>query len=69
MKIGVRKPSLSKSLKARTTSKLKRQVKRAIIPTYGQKGQALLKILNVQYTIRYITKLLWMLSAVLRKEI
>ena len=37
MKIGVRKPSLSKSLKARTTSKLKRQVKRAIIPTYGQK--------------------------------
>lgn len=37
MKIGVRKPSISKSLKARTTSKLKRQVKRAIIPTYGQK--------------------------------
>ena len=43
MKIGVRKPSLSKSLKARTTSKLKRQVKRAIIPTYGQKGTGLIK--------------------------
>ena len=43
MKIGVRKPSLSKSLKAQTTSKLKRQVKRAIIPTYGQKGTGLIK--------------------------
>lgn len=43
MKIGVRKPSLSKSLKARTTSKLKRQVKRAVIPTYGQKGTGLIK--------------------------
>lgn len=43
MKIGVRKPSISKSLKARTTSKLKRQVKRAIIPTYGQKGTGIAK--------------------------
>ena len=43
MKMGVRKPNLSKSLKARTTSKLKRQVKRAVIPTYGQKGMGLIK--------------------------
>lgn len=43
MKIGVRKPSLSKSLKARTTSKLKRQVKRAVIPTYGRKGIGIIK--------------------------
>lgn len=43
MKIGVRKPSISKSLKARTTSKLKRQVKKAIIPTYGQKGTGIIK--------------------------
>lgn len=43
MKIGIRKPSLTKSLKARTTSKLKRQVKRAIIPTYGQKGTGFIK--------------------------
>ncbi|WP_262407548.1 hypothetical protein [Streptococcus sp. IMAU 99161] len=43
MKIGVRKPNLSKSLKARTTSKVKRQVKRAVIPTYGQKGMGLIK--------------------------
>lgn len=43
MKIGVRKPSLSKSLKARTTSKLKRHVKRAVIPTYGRKGTGIIK--------------------------
>ena len=43
MKIGVRKPSLSKSLKARTTSKWKRQVKKAVIPTYGQKGTGIIK--------------------------
>ena len=38
MKIGIRKPSLKKSLKARTTSKWKRQMKKAVIPGYGQKG-------------------------------
>ena len=38
MKIGFRKPSLKKSLKARTTSKYKRQLKSAIDPTYGKKG-------------------------------
>ncbi len=35
MKIGFRKPSLKKSLKARTTAKWKRQAKKAIIPGYG----------------------------------
>lgn len=43
MKIGVRKPILSKSLKARTTSKWKRQMKKAVIPTYGQKGTGIIK--------------------------
>ena len=38
MKIGFRAPSLKKSLKARTTSKYKRQLKSAIDPTYGKKG-------------------------------
>jgi hypothetical protein len=38
MKIGMRKPSIKKSLKARTTGKLKRSIKRAIIPGYGKKG-------------------------------
>lgn len=38
MKFGMRKPSLKKSLKARTTGKLKREVKSAINPIYGKKG-------------------------------
>lgn len=38
MKIGPRKPSIKKSIKARTTGKLKRKVKRSINPTYGKKG-------------------------------
>ncbi len=38
MKIGFRTPILKKSLKARTTSKYKRQLKSAIDPTYGKKG-------------------------------
>ena len=43
MKIGMRKPSPMKSLKARTTGKWKRQVKRSIIPFYGQKGTGIFK--------------------------
>ncbi|WP_138268363.1 tetratricopeptide repeat protein [Anaerofustis stercorihominis] len=38
MKIGLRTPSLKKSFKARTTGKLKRQMKRTINPIYGKKG-------------------------------
>ena len=43
MKIGMRKPSIKKSLKARTTGKLKRSIKRAIIPGYGKKGMGWVK--------------------------
>ena len=43
MKIGMRKPSLKKSLKARTTGKAKRAIKKAVIPGYGKKGMGLLK--------------------------
>lgn len=43
MKIGMRKPSLKKSLKARTTGKAKRAVKKAVIPGYGKKGVGWLK--------------------------
>ncbi|MEG0359694.1 MAG: hypothetical protein RR598_10550 [Anaerorhabdus sp.] len=42
MKIGIRKPSLKKTISARTTGKLKRSVKKAVIPGYGQKGMGLL---------------------------
>lgn len=38
MKIGIRKPSLKKSIKARTTGKLKRAVKKSVNPLYGKKG-------------------------------
>lgn len=38
MKIGIRKPNLKKRIKARTTAKVKRAVKRSINPLYGKKG-------------------------------
>ena len=38
MKVGVRKPSVKKSIKARTTGKLKRQVKKTVNPLYNKKG-------------------------------
>lgn len=43
MKIGIRKPSLKKSIKARTTGALKRKVKGEINPLYGKKGVGLIK--------------------------
>lgn len=43
MKIGMRKPSLKKSIKARTTGKAKRKLKKALIPGYGKKGIGWLK--------------------------
>ncbi len=43
MKVGFRKPSIKKSIKARTTGKLKRQVKKAVIPGYGKKGMGWVK--------------------------
>jgi len=42
MKIGIRTPSLKKSIKARTTSKLKRKVKSTINPLYGKKGTGMI---------------------------
>lgn len=42
MKIGMRKPSVKKSIKARTTGKVKRKVKKAVIPGYGKKGRGML---------------------------
>ncbi|MCI6401042.1 MAG: hypothetical protein SPF51_05530 [Candidatus Fimivicinus sp.] len=43
MKFGMRKPSLKRSLKAATTGKAKRAVKKAVIPGYGQKGTGWIK--------------------------
>lgn len=38
MKFGFRKPSIKKSIKARTTGRVKRTVNKAINPVYGKKG-------------------------------
>lgn len=43
MKFGMRKPSLKKSIAARTTGKAKRAMKKAIIPGYGKKGMGWIK--------------------------
>ena len=43
MKFGMRKPSIKKSFKARTTAKYKRKVKKALIPGYGKKGMGWVK--------------------------
>ncbi|WEV68750.1 hypothetical protein OZX73_05510 [Bifidobacterium sp. ESL0775] len=38
MRFGMRKPSPKSSLRAMTTGRAKRAVKRAVIPGYGRKG-------------------------------
>lgn len=38
MKFGLRTPSFKKSIKARTTGRIKREVKSAMNPLYGKKG-------------------------------
>ncbi len=43
MKIGLRKPSVKRSIKARTTGKLKRKVKRTFNPFYGKKGMGYIR--------------------------
>ena len=43
MKTGMRMPSLKRSLKARTTGRAKRAVKKALIPGYGKRGMGWLK--------------------------
>lgn len=43
MKIGMRTPNIKKSIKARTTGRAKRAVKRAVNPLYGKKGMGFAK--------------------------
>ena len=43
MKFGLRTPSLKRSLKARTTGRAKRAVKKALVPGYGKKGMGWVK--------------------------
>ena len=46
MKFGMRTPSIKKSIKARTTGKAKRAVKKALIPGYGKNVQDGLRIMQ-----------------------
>ncbi|MDO4411555.1 hypothetical protein [Cutibacterium sp.] len=43
MKLGIRTPSLSKSISARTRGRVTRIVKRTLIPGYGRKGMGWLR--------------------------
>lgn len=43
MKIGLRKPSIRKSISARTTGKLTRRIKKSFVPYYGKKGTGFIK--------------------------
>ena len=42
MKFGFRKPSIKRSISARTTGQAKRAIKRALIPGYGKRGMGIL---------------------------
>lgn len=43
MKVGMRKPSIKRSISARTTGRVKRAVKRSANPLYGKKGVGFVK--------------------------
>lgn len=43
MKFGIRTPNISKSIKARTTGRVKRAMKKTINPVYGEKGIGYIK--------------------------
>lgn len=43
MKFGIRTPNIKSSIKARTTGRAKRAVKKAVIPGYGKKGMGWVK--------------------------
>lgn len=53
MKFGFRTPSLKKSVKARTTGKLKRNIKKAVNPLYGKEGMGLANPEKVAYNKFY----------------
>ena len=43
MRIGMRKPSVKRMIKARTTGRAKRAVKKTVIPGYGRRGMGFVK--------------------------
>lgn len=53
MKFGIRKPSIKKSVKARTTGRVKREIKGVVNPFYGKKGIGWLKPKKALYNKIY----------------
>lgn len=43
MKVGMRKPSVKRSISTRTSGRWKRQAKKALLPGYGMKGMGWVK--------------------------
>lgn len=67
MKVGIRKPNIKRSLKARTTGRIKRKVKRSTNPLYGRRGMGwLFKPLRAAYNWLY-RRLTISIPALLRK--
>lgn len=53
MKFGMRKPSINKVIKARTTTQYKKNLKRAVNPLYAKKGMGLLSPKKAVYNKVY----------------
>lgn len=53
MKLGIRKPSIKKVIKARTTTQYKKNLKRAVNPLYAKKGMGLLSPKKAVYNKVY----------------
>lgn len=53
MKVGVRKPSINKSISARTKGKATRKIKKAFNPYYGTKGMGILHPKKKAYNAVY----------------
>jgi len=53
MKFGLRKPSLKRSISARTTGRAKRAIKRALIPGYGKRGMGIFHPRKAMYNRVY----------------
>ncbi len=69
MKFGMRKPSIKKSIKARTTGKAKRKVKKALIPGYGKKGIGYIKNPKKLFIIKSTKRQLFLFGIYLNKNI
>lgn len=61
VKIGFRKPSLRKSISARTKGRATRAIKKAIIPNYGKRGMGWAHPKR-KYIIQFIIRLLLILA-------